>query len=201
MPTRRTQKSARHIYENFYDSASDEPTEIQIWAYSDRLSYQDSQRLELHGNTTAQTYSIEIFRDAAVIEERYAESDLPGTYHSTLQDCSTNGCDWPVGWGFDIPENWCSGVYLMVLRASVGQDLIGGRGNGVLNRPVNWRLLKLMRDTDKTELTRSFYTSEHDICDGAVKLLRTKQSGDVWQMRVWISKEKKREVQSEAGEV
>ena len=35
-----------------------------------------------------------------------------------------------------------------------------------------------------------FYTDEHDICDGAVKLLRTKQSNDVWQMRVWIASEK-----------
>lgn len=53
------------------------------------------------------------------------------------------------------------------------------------------RLLKLMMSNDKTGLPRSFYTAEHHICDGAVKLLRTKQSGDVWQMRVWISKEKK----------
>jgi len=124
MPTRRTKKSARHIYENFYDGASDEPNELQIWAYSDRLSYQPGQRLELHVNTTAQTYSIEIFRDAAVIEERYTESDLPGTYHATPQDCSTNGCDWPVGWRFDIPEDWCSGVYLMILRASAGQEMV-----------------------------------------------------------------------------
>ena len=32
------------------------------------------------------------------------------------------------------------------------------------------------------EMTSKFYTSEHDICDGQVKLLRTKQSGNVWQM-------------------
>jgi len=41
------------------------------------------------------------------------------------------------------------------------------------------------------EMTSKFYTDEHDICDGQVKLLRTKQSGDVWQMRCWISSEKK----------
>ena len=40
------------------------------------------------------------------------------------------------------------------------------------------------------EMTSKFYTAEHDICDGQVKLLRTKQSGDVWQMRCWISAEK-----------
>ena len=34
------------------------------------------------------------------------------------------------------------------------------------------------------KMTSKFYTEEHDICDGEVKLLRTKQSGDVWQMRL-----------------
>jgi len=41
------------------------------------------------------------------------------------------------------------------------------------------------------KMTSKFYTEEHDICDGQVKLLRTKQSGKVWQMRCWISSEKK----------
>ena len=47
------------------------------------------------------------------------------------------------------------------------------------------------RSTHANGLTSSFYTEEHDICDGAVKLIRTKQSGDVWQLRTWIHKEKK----------
>ena len=41
------------------------------------------------------------------------------------------------------------------------------------------------------KMTSKFYTDEHDICDGQVKLLRTKQSGNVWQMRCWISSENK----------
>jgi integrase len=48
-----------------------------------------------------------------------------------------------------------------------------------------------VRPKDSTGLTSKFYTAEHDICDGAVKLLRTKQSGDVWQVRCWISAEKR----------
>ena len=35
----------------------------------------------------------------------------------------------------------------------------------------------------------AFYTDEVLICDGAVKLLRTKQSNKIWQMRVWIRDE------------
>ena len=45
--------------------------------------------------------------------------------------------------------------------------------------------------THISELTSKFYTAEVDICDGAVKLMRTKQSGEVWQMRCWVSAEKK----------
>ena len=48
-----------------------------------------------------------------------------------------------------------------------------------------------VRPKHSAGLTSKFYTAEHDICDGAFKLLRTKQSGDVWQMRCWISAEKK----------
>ena len=47
------------------------------------------------------------------------------------------------------------------------------------------------RSTHANGLTSKFYTAEGDICDGAVKLIRTKQSGDVWQMRCWIHAEKK----------
>ena len=41
------------------------------------------------------------------------------------------------------------------------------------------------------EMSSKFYTDIHDICDGQVTILRTKQSGQVWQMRCWISAEKK----------
>ena len=36
-----------------------------------------------------------------------------------------------------------------------------------------------------------FYTEEVEILDGAVKLMRTKQSNKIWQMRVWVSDEKR----------
>ena len=41
------------------------------------------------------------------------------------------------------------------------------------------------------KMTSKFYTDEHDICDGEVKLLRTKQSGDVYQMRCYIKSERR----------
>ena len=33
---------------------------------------------------------------------------------------------------------------------------------------------------------KTFYDEEVLICDDAVKLLRTKQSNKIWQMRVWV---------------
>ena len=36
-----------------------------------------------------------------------------------------------------------------------------------------------------------FYTEEVEILDGAVKLMRTKQSNKIWQMRVWVGDEKR----------
>ena len=40
-------------------------------------------------------------------------------------------------------------------------------------------------------MTSKFYTEEHDICDGQVKLIRTKQSSQVWQIRCYIHSEKR----------
>ena len=36
-----------------------------------------------------------------------------------------------------------------------------------------------------------FITEEHDICDGKVKVIKTNQSNQVWQMRFWINEEGK----------
>ncbi|MGY9004235.1 MAG: hypothetical protein ACKVIF_13740, partial [Rhodospirillales bacterium] len=32
----------------------------------------------------------------------------------------------------------------------------------------------------------AFLTQEVDICDGEVKLVRTKQSNQIWQVRIWV---------------
>jgi hypothetical protein len=31
-----------------------------------------------------------------------------------------------------------------------------------------------------------YLTEEVDICDGEVKLVRTKQSNQIWQVRIWV---------------
>ena len=43
----------------------------------------------------------------------------------------------------------------------------------------------------KTNAKKSWQTQEIDICDGEVKLVRTVQSKNVWQMRVWVRDEKR----------
>ena len=37
----------------------------------------------------------------------------------------------------------------------------------------------------------SFLTQEVDICDGEVKLVRTKQSNQIWQVRIWVRGEER----------
>jgi hypothetical protein len=135
MATRRTKKSARHIFENFYDGASDDAHALQVWAYTDRLSYQPGEQLELHVNTTAHSYSLEIYRDGLTPGERHVEEDLPGAHHATPDDCSITGCGWPVSWRFTIPDDWCTGVYLMVLRAHAGEQVVEYEHMFILRRP------------------------------------------------------------------
>ncbi len=66
-----------------------------------------------------------IVRDGGIAREVYRSRDIPGALHGTLDDCSANGCGWPVGFSLDIPRDWVSGTYLVHFLASDrGRDLV-----------------------------------------------------------------------------
>ena len=134
MPTRRVEKSARHIVDNFYDGASDDAQDLQLWAYTDRFSYQPGDQLCLHVNTTAESYALRIVDDRLAENCVYSESALTGKQVATPPDCSINGCDWPVSWTFTIPTTWRSGVYLIILMAQHGERQVDYEHMFILRR-------------------------------------------------------------------
>ena len=60
------------VFENFYEKAGNDPNELEIWCYSDRLSYAPGETLRLHVSTTAGRYDLTILRDGAA-EPAWAE--------------------------------------------------------------------------------------------------------------------------------
>ena len=108
---------ASRILTNVYESASNDQEVVQVWGYTDRLSYQPGDRLGLHLNTSASELKLEILRDGATLVPVHGAT-VEGRFHETPDDCSVKGCDWPVGYDFVVPDDWPSGGYRIRMTAS-----------------------------------------------------------------------------------
>lgn len=112
------------IFENFYECASNDPGVLQVWCYTDRLSYAPGDTVQFHVSTTAERFDLEIARDGVRREVVFSKLDIPGTHHFTPEDCSVRGCGWPCTFEFTIPvgterseAEWRSGGYIITTRA------------------------------------------------------------------------------------
>ncbi len=123
-PTPRTLRKARHILDNYYIGPARNPAVLEIWAYTDRFSYQPGETVHLHVSTTADRWDMEIARDGASFDPVMTVRDLPGVSHDTPADCSINGCNWPVAHTFTVPADWISGGYLVTLTGHRGDHRV-----------------------------------------------------------------------------
>ncbi len=94
------------------------PVGLFIEGYSGQVSYQPGETLELHVSTTASTFSIEISRLGMNAETKWREENIRGVASAIPERASSHGCDWPVLWSMKILEDWPSGYYHVVFRAS-----------------------------------------------------------------------------------
>lgn len=100
----------------WYEFPSNDPEDLEVWGYTDKLSYAPGEEVSLHVNTTADTYEVEVQRDGAKLETVMSFEGVQGAYHETPIDCYATGCGWPVSHRFSIPADWKSGGYIVVLR-------------------------------------------------------------------------------------
>lgn len=93
-----------------------EPASLYIEAYSDQLSYQAGDQVQLHVSTTAKNYALAIAR---LGEETTPVKSIPkikGAAHPIPENASSHGCQWPVSYKFKIPDDWRSGYYEATLK-------------------------------------------------------------------------------------
>ena len=100
----------------WYEFPSNDPNDLEVWGYTDKMSYAPGDEVALHVNTTADTFEIEIQRDGGTLETVMTKSGIKGGYHETPIECYEKGCGWPVSHRFTIPADWKSGGYIIVLR-------------------------------------------------------------------------------------
>lgn len=103
------------ITENFYERASNDPVVPQLWAYTDRWSYQPGDTVRLHVSTSLTHYDLEVWRDGGERQSVLVQNGLPGTFYRTPEECSVTGCRWPVALDLPVPASWRSGGYIIRL--------------------------------------------------------------------------------------
>jgi hypothetical protein len=101
------------VLENIYECTSRDSDELEVWCYTDRLSYAPGDTVQFHVTTTVAEFDLEIIRDGVTPEIVHRADGLAGTMHPTPIDCSVNGCGWPVAYEFTLPDDWRSGVYIV----------------------------------------------------------------------------------------
>jgi hypothetical protein len=109
------------VLENFYERPSQDPDELEVWCYTDRLTYALGETLRLHVSTTADVFDLTIVRDGAEPVTVVRNEGLPGAFHPTPEDCSVKGCGWPVAFELAVPEAWRSGGYVVEVSARDGE--------------------------------------------------------------------------------
>ena len=107
---------------SWYEFPTSDTDRLEIWGYTDSLSYAPGDEIALHVNTTASEYAIEIFRDGGIWQSVFKKEGIPGKHHPTPIDYHERGCGWPADERIRIPSEWKSGGYVVVLSARKGDD-------------------------------------------------------------------------------
>jgi len=110
------------VRHHYWEQQTDDLAEPQIWAYTSRMSYAPGEVMELHVSTTCPTYRVTIRRDGTGTGTAWQSGELAGGFHPIAPDCSVRGCGWPVAVSLEIPADWPSDGYLVILE--------GGHPNG-----------------------------------------------------------------------
>ena len=77
--------------------------------YSDQLSYAPGDEVKLHISSTR--CDLEISRVGPQRKVVLKRAGVDTRVHAVPPDASSHGCKWPVGFAFQIPDDWASGYY------------------------------------------------------------------------------------------
>ena len=100
---------------------------LTIEGYADRLSVQAGDEIGFHISTNAPSYDIEIARVGATREPVWSRVGIEGRSYPTPENASSYGCSWPAAVHVPVPQEWQSGYYSALLRASAadGRTALG----------------------------------------------------------------------------
>jgi hypothetical protein len=101
---------------HWYEFPSDDPQVLEVWTYTDQLSYAPGELVHFHVYCSGREFSLEIARDGHIVEEAHQVTGLPGSMPSTPANAYEVGAGWPVAYSWRIPLGQRSGPYVVTTR-------------------------------------------------------------------------------------
>lgn len=118
----------------FYEAPSGDPDHLEVWCYTDRLSYAPGDFVAIHLSSSAARVRIEIVHDALAPRTVYAaEVTAPGL-HALPDDFLANGCNWPCAHTWRVPDETPSGFYLLIATATAADGEVRIQEHGFFVR-------------------------------------------------------------------
>jgi len=97
-----------------YQFPREDPELAEVFVYTDRMSYDPGETVEFHVSTTADKWSMQIYRDGYHPEMVHESFDMRGEFTKTSETAYMDGCDWPVLHKWEIPKDLRAGFYRVV---------------------------------------------------------------------------------------
>lgn len=88
------------------------PSRVNLDGYTNQVSYQAGDEIQVHVAAGVPTFSMEIARLGVNREVVWRKDGLTAGNHVIPADASSHGCRWPAAFTLKVPPEWKSGYYV-----------------------------------------------------------------------------------------
>jgi hypothetical protein len=107
-----------------YQIAKADPTELEAYCYTDKISYLPGEEVAIHASSTGGRVDITIIRDGVQPRQVAKFEQVAADSVPTPEDFYSRGCGWPVIQCWRIPQDAPSGFYIIRIRAQVSASVV-----------------------------------------------------------------------------
>ncbi len=118
-----------------YEIALCNPDHLEAWIYTDRFGYRAGDTVRVHGSTTAEHLTLEFYRNGNRTELVNRVENLTGESVPMPDEGYATGCNWPVVYEWETPEDLPSGFYLIRVTGHSVDGKTVEHEHGVFVRP------------------------------------------------------------------
>jgi len=124
-----------------------DPAVQEAWCYTDRFSYIPGETIHFHFSSNAPSFSMTLLRDGAKPRVLHHFEKLTAAALPAPPDTYANGCRWPLGLSWTLPQDTESGFYLILIQVLQPDGEIWEREHFFVVRERNKQRMALLLTT------------------------------------------------------